>query len=157
MQGRSPCTQKSCGASPSVAHTERNNNSKPSNHKWIAFCISPQTKNLHAFLLETVQVGEHFLHLLSPHFLHLLSPIAISYISHGIRLIRHITSSILVKLGKLVPFLAEVTAKASNPEDAGPTTAPSGRKAAFQDLFLQRTTAVDNALAFQVHQTSKFQ
>lgn len=89
----------------------------------------------------------------APHYLHLLSSTAISYISHGIRIIRHITSSILVKLGKFVPFLAEVTVKASNKGDARLTTAPSGRKAAFQDSFLQRTRAVGNALAFQVHQT----
>lgn len=93
----------------------------------------------------------------APHYLHLLSSTAISYISHGIRIIRHITSSVLVKLGKFVPFLAEVTVKASNKGDARLTTAPSGRKAAFQDSFLQRTRAVGNALAFQVHQTSKFQ
>ncbi|EOB03082.1 hypothetical protein Anapl_16968 [Anas platyrhynchos] len=39
-------------------------------------------------------------------------------------------------------FAAEVTVKASNPGDARLTTAPSGRKAAFQDSFLQRTRAV---------------
>lgn len=146
------------------------NYSKPADHTWSVFSISPQAQNLHTFLLEIAQHGEKQLHTTSSYFPKAIS-IGISY-----RIRTDVIPSILVKpalaelildwcplvlrfeeKGKHSFFLADVTVKTWNPEDVGPTTITSGCKVAFRVSLPQTPMTANYMLALEVHQTLKLQ